>query len=79
MVSLVSPPIPSVFEEGEVPAAALRAAEPRLPRPVEGGKGGGGKGRERGGKGGGERGGKWNEGEGGGGKRGKRNEEEGRE
>ena len=37
-MSLVSPPIPSVFEEGEVPAAALRAAEPRLPRPVEGGK-----------------------------------------
>jgi len=51
----VSPPIPSVFEEGEVPAAALRAAEPRLPRPVEGGKRreekGGGGGRKEGGRG----------------------------
>ena len=43
MVSLVRPPIPSDFCEGEV--AAPRAAEPRLPRPgekeegVEGGKG----------------------------------------
>ena len=40
MVSLVRPPIPSDFCEGEV--AAPRAAEPRLPRPgekEEGGKG----------------------------------------
>ena len=33
MVSFVRPPIPSDFCEGEV--AALRAAEPRLPRPGE--------------------------------------------
>ena len=33
MVSLVRPPIPSDFCEGEV--AAPRAAEPRLPRPWE--------------------------------------------
>jgi len=44
MVSFVRPPIPSDFCEGEV--AALRAAEPRLPRPGEM------KGKEEGGEGG---------------------------
>ena len=42
MVSFVRPPIPSDFCEGEV--AALRAAEPRLPRPGRNEREGGGRG-----------------------------------